>query len=135
MEAEGTRSKAESKSSNSNCDQLRHGMFEMMKKCRAGRGGFPDCSIGMEVMREARKVLGIMGKDESLITYVTDRPGHDYRYALDTRKIERELGWKPSVDVDEGLRKTIQWFRENEWWWRPLKEKLSSESKGFWEKK
>ncbi|MCL4475866.1 MAG: dTDP-glucose 4,6-dehydratase [Nitrospirae bacterium] len=81
-----------------------------------------------------RKVMEIMGKDESLITFVKDRPGHDYRYALDTSKIERELGWKPSVDIDNGLIKTVQWYRDNEWWWRPLKERLSSESKGFWEK-
>ena len=78
-----------------------------------------------------RKVLEIMGKDESLITYVQDRPGHDYRYALDTSKIERELGWKPSVDIDAGLRRTIRWFRENEWWWRPLRERLQSEGAGF----
>lgn len=82
----------------------------------------------------AKKVLELMGKDEGFITYVTDRPGHDYRYALDTSKIERELGWKPSVDIDSGLIKTVQWYRDNEWWWWPLKERLSSESKGFWEK-
>ena len=82
-----------------------------------------------------RKVMEIMGKDKSLITFVKDRPGHDYRYALDTSKIERELGWKPSVDMDTGLGRTIQWYRDNEWWWRPLKEGLASESKGFWEGK
>jgi dTDP-glucose 4,6-dehydratase len=82
-----------------------------------------------------RKVVEIMGKDESLITFVKDRPGHDYRYALDTSKIERELGWKPSLDMDSYLRKTIQWYRDNGWWWRPLKERLSAESKGFWEGK
>ncbi len=76
-----------------------------------------------------RKVLEVMGKDEALITFVKDRPGHDYRYALDTSKIEMELGWKPSVDIDDGLIKTVQWYRDNEWWWRPLKERLSSESK------
>jgi len=82
-----------------------------------------------------RKVLEIMGKDEALITFVKDRPGHDYRYALDNSKIERDLGWKPSTDIEAGLAKTVDWYRNNEWWWRPLKEKLSSESRGFWEKK
>lgn len=82
-----------------------------------------------------KKVLELMGKDETSITFVKDRPGHDYRYALDTSKIERELGWKPSVDIETGLRKTIDWYRSNEWWWRPLKERLSDESKGFWTKK
>ena len=80
----------------------------------------------------AKKVLDLMGKDESHITFVKDRPGHDYRYALDSSKIGRELGWKASVDNETGLRKTIQWYRDNQWWWKPLKERLSSESSGFW---
>jgi dTDP-glucose 4,6-dehydratase len=82
-----------------------------------------------------RKVLALLGKDDSHITFVKDRPGHDYRYALDNAKIGRELGWKPAVDLDKGLQKTIQWYRDNEWWWRPLKERLSAESLGFWENK
>jgi dTDP-glucose 4,6-dehydratase len=77
----------------------------------------------------------MMGKDERAITYVADRPGHDYRYALDNSKIERQLGWKPSMDIEKGLEATIRWYRENEWWWKPLKERLSSESRGFWETK
>lgn len=83
----------------------------------------------------ARKVLEMMGRDERAITYVADRPGHDYRYALDNSKIERELGWKPSMDLEKGLEATILWYRENGWWWKPLKQRLSSESKGFWETK
>ncbi len=81
-----------------------------------------------------RNVLRIMGKDESLITFVKDRPGHDYRYALDISKIGRELGWKPSVSIDEGLQRTVKWYKDNEWWWRSLKDRLTSESKGFWSK-
>lgn len=80
----------------------------------------------------AREVLNIMGKDESYITFVKDRPGHDFRYALDNAKIASELGWRPLVKIKERLEKTIQWYQENEWWWKPLKERLSSESKGFW---
>lgn len=82
-----------------------------------------------------KKVLEVMGKDRTSITFVKDRPGHDYRYALDTSKIERELGWKPSVDIVTGLMKAIGWYKDNEWWWRPLKERLTFESKGFWENK
>ena len=52
----------------------------------------------------------------SLITYVTDRPGHDRRYAIDASKIERELGWKPSETFETGIRKTIQWYLENQNW-------------------
>ena len=66
-----------------------------------------------------------------LITYVTDRPGHDMRYAIDASKIERELGWGPNVTVEEGLRKTVQWYLDNEWWWRPLRERGASNRVGL----
>lgn len=54
------------------------------------------------------------------ITFVTDRPGHDLRYAIDPTRIRTELGWRPSVTVEEGLRRTVQWYLDNEAWWRPL---------------
>jgi len=54
------------------------------------------------------------------ITFVTDRPGHDARYAIDPTRIATELGWRPSVTVEEGLRRTVEWYLENEDWWRPL---------------
>ena len=54
------------------------------------------------------------------ITFVTDRPGHDARYAIDPSRIRAELGWRPSVTVEEGLEKTVQWYLDNEAWWRPL---------------
>lgn len=55
-----------------------------------------------------------------LISFVTDRPGHDMRYAIDATRISEELGWRPSVTVEEGLRKTVQWYLDHEDWWRPL---------------
>ena len=58
-----------------------------------------------------------------LITFVKDRPGHDLRYAIDPSKIERELGWKPLETFDTGIRKTVQWYLDNAWWWRPIREK------------
>lgn len=57
---------------------------------------------------------------KDLITFVTDRPGHDRRYAINATKIETELGWTPSISFDEGFDQTISWYLENEWWWRPL---------------
>ena len=54
------------------------------------------------------------------ITFVTDRPGHDARYAIDPSRIRTELGWRPSVTVEEGLAKTVQWYLDNEDWWRAL---------------
>jgi len=55
-----------------------------------------------------------------LITFVTDRPGHDARYAIDPTRIQQELGWRPSVTLDEGLRRTIRWYLDNQAWWQPL---------------
>jgi len=64
----------------------------------------------------AERVLRATGKTESLLSHVKDRPGHDRRYALSCEKIERELGWKPSISLDDGLRKTIEWYRINTEW-------------------
>ena len=61
-----------------------------------------------------------MGPYADLITFVTDRPGHDARYAIDPSRIRNELGWRPSVTVEEGLEKTVLWYLENEAWWSPL---------------
>jgi dTDP-glucose 4,6-dehydratase len=69
------------------------------------------------------------------IEFVTDRPGHDLRYSVDTTKIRTELGWKPQHTLDEALDATIAWYRENEWWWRPLKEKGASERQGLVDRK
>ena len=63
------------------------------------------------------------GKYEELITYVTDRPGHDLRYAIDPAKLMDSLGWKPQENFDTGIRKTVEWYLNNEWWWKPIREK------------
>ncbi len=68
----------------------------------------------------ARKILDLLGKPHSLITHVVDRAGHDRRYALDINKL-LALGWKPSHTFDQALEKTVRWFVDNEWWWRPIK--------------
>ena len=57
-----------------------------------------------------------VGTSEKLITYVTDRPGHDFRYAIDSSKINKELGWKPSLQFEEGIEKTVAWYLENQEW-------------------
>jgi len=67
------------------------------------------------------RILTLTGRNESLIKRVADRPGHDRRYSLDTTKLGR-LGWAPQQDFAEGLAATVAWYRENEWWWRPIKE-------------
>lgn len=68
-----------------------------------------------------RNILTIMGKDESHIEYVTDRPGHDRRYAVDWTKIQTELGWKPENDFNTWLTTTIHWYEKNEDWWKRVK--------------
>jgi len=57
---------------------------------------------------------------ESLITYVADRPGHDLRYAIDPSKLMNDLGWRPEENFETGIRKTVQWYLGNEWWWGPI---------------
>ena len=68
-----------------------------------------------------KAILKIMNKSEDIIKYVEDRPGHDYRYALNNKKIRNELGWNPKISFYKGLRKTINWYQNNEKWWKILK--------------
>ena len=67
------------------------------------------------------RILEAMGADQSSIEHVEDRKGHDLRYSVDWTKIKRELGYEPQVKFEDGLKETIQWYRENEAWWKPLK--------------
>ena len=69
-----------------------------------------------ENLAMAKRLLRVMGKPRTLLNYVKDRPGHDRRYALDCKKIETELGWKPAIPLDEGLRQTINWYKRNGEW-------------------
>lgn len=66
-------------------------------------------------------ILEKLGKSKSMISFVPDRLGHDWRYAIDSSKLQRELGWKPIYSFTEGLEDTIDWYRKNEQWWKPLK--------------
>jgi len=68
-----------------------------------------------------RRILQLLGKPESLIRHVADRPGHDRRYSLDMSKLQ-SLGWNPRVAFEQGLAETVAWYQQNEWWWRPIKE-------------
>lgn len=69
----------------------------------------------------AKIILDEFGKDENSITKVADRKGHDLRYAIDITKIKEELGWKPQVTFEEGIKKTLDWYRNNQSWWKKLK--------------
>ena len=85
----------------------------------------------IEVVREICRNLDSLrprasGSYADLITFVKDRPGHDLRYSIDPSKLERELGWKAAESFETGIRSTVEWYLENEWWWRPIREKKYS---------
>ena len=91
---------------------------------KAAAGEVYNIGGGNEVMNVdlTTRILAALGKPASLIKPVTDRPGHDRRYCLDTTKL-RGLGWAPQIQFEDGLRDTVDWYRRNEWWWRPIKER------------
>jgi len=70
---------------------------------------------------------------EQLIDFVTDRPGHDARYAIDASKLENDLGWRARENFDTGIEKTVQWYLDNEWWWQPLRRNYSGQRLGLLE--
>lgn len=78
-----------------------------------------------------KTILRELGKPEELIQYVTDRPGHDMRYAIDPTKIKNDLGWEPTTTFDEGIKKTIQWYLDNKSWWENI---ISGEYQNYYEK-
>ena len=78
-----------------------------------------------------KTVLSELNKPESLISYVTDRPGHDRRYAIDPTKIHNELGWLPATTFDEGIKKTVRWYLDNRTWWENI---ISGEYADYYEK-
>jgi dTDP-glucose 4,6-dehydratase len=71
----------------------------------------------------AETILELMGAPPDLLQFVADRPGHDRRYAIDASRIKADLGWEPAVTFEEGMARTIDWYRANEAWWRPIKER------------
>jgi dTDP-glucose 4,6-dehydratase len=79
--------------------------------------GGPDECANLEVVR---RILALCGRDESLIEFVPDRPGHDRRYSLASDRV-RSLGWSPQVHFDQGLERTVDWYRDNAWWWEPIR--------------
>ncbi len=91
---------------------LEHGQPGQVYNC----GGPDEC----ENLAVVKRILQLTGGDESLIEYVTDRPGHDRRYSLSSDKLA-ELGWQARTHFDEGLARTVDWYRQNRWWWEPIR--------------
>ncbi|MGC8466436.1 MAG: dTDP-glucose 4,6-dehydratase [Acidimicrobiales bacterium] len=79
-------------------------------------------------------VLTVLDKPASLKTIVPDRPSHDRRYLLDSSKIRRELGWEPAMGFEAGIVETVRWYRDNRWWWEPLKGRAPIVEGGSWER-
>jgi dTDP-glucose 4,6-dehydratase len=105
-----------------------HAVLERGRPGEAYNVGGPDECENIEVVR---RILELTGRDESLIEYVRDRLGHDRRYSLSSDKIRAELGWEAEVHFHEGLARTVDWYRDNEAWWAPIR---SGEYREYYER-
>lgn len=107
-------------------------VLKVLENGKAGEvyniGGTKEAEIPNKLV--AQKILEVIGKPLSLIKYVKDRPGHDFRYSVNSSKIKNELGWAPKINFEEGLTETINWYMENKEWWRKIK---SSEYQKYYE--
>ena len=104
-----------------------HAVLEGGRPGEAYNVGGPDECENIEVVR---RIIELTGGDESLIEYVKDRPGHDRRYSLASDKIRSELGWEAQVRFADGLARTVDWYRDNEPWWEPIR---SGEYRAYYE--
>jgi len=102
-----------------------------LEKAKPGSIYNVSSGVSQPNLKIVRTIVQFLGKPDSLIQYVKDRPGHDRRYALDSSKIQRELGWNPVVSFEEGIRKTIEWYRSNSEW---LDHARSGEYRNYYER-
>jgi dTDP-glucose 4,6-dehydratase len=105
-----------------------HAVLEGGRPGEAYNVGGPDECENIDVVR---RILELTGRDESLIEHVTDRPGHDRRYSLSSDKLRSELGWEAGVRFEDGLARTVDWYRDNEAWWAAIR---SGEYREYYEK-
>jgi dTDP-glucose 4,6-dehydratase len=111
-------------------EDFARGIGHALEQGRPGEAytiGGPDERPNIEVVR---RIVALTGADEALVEHVPDRPGHDRRYSLRSDRI-RALGWEPRVRFDEGLERTVAWYRENAWWWEPIR---SGEYRAYYER-
>jgi dTDP-glucose 4,6-dehydratase len=95
----------------------------VLERGRVGETYNVGSGVEKSIEEIADAVLELTGKPESLKTIVPDRPGHDRRYLLDSSKLRHELGWKPDIAFEDGMRETVEWYGANRAWWEPLKER------------
>ncbi|MEO2069354.1 MAG: dTDP-glucose 4,6-dehydratase [Desulfurobacteriaceae bacterium] len=105
-------------------------IFEIIKKGKAGEIYNIGSGEERQNIEVVKVILSILGKPESLITFVEDRPGHDFRYSLSIEKIEKEIGWKAKINFEEGIEKTVKWYLENLDWAKRKVEEL----RDYWKK-
>ncbi|MBT3230665.1 dTDP-glucose 4,6-dehydratase [Candidatus Uhrbacteria bacterium] len=98
------------------------GILSILEKGQIGHTYMMGGDAELTIADTARAVIKAMGAHEEMLKFTQDRPGQDRRYAIDYTKINSELGWKPEVTFEQGLQQMIQWYRENENWWRPIKQ-------------
>jgi dTDP-glucose 4,6-dehydratase len=98
------------------------GVLAILEKGVAGETYMMGGDCEMTIIDTAHSLLRVMGLSDDVLEHVYDRPGQDRRYAISFGKIEDELGWRPQIQFDEGLRTMVEWYRKNEHWWRPIKQ-------------
>ena len=98
-------------------------VLDVLEKGVSGRVYNIGANNELSNLELAKMLLRILGRPESLLTFVKDRPGHDWRYAIDSSRIQTELGWRPRYPLEEGLRQTIEWYQENQAWWKEILER------------
>ena len=103
---------------NDHCD----GIMNVLMKGKSGESYNMSANNEVDNLTIIKKILSLMDKSPNMIEFVEDRPGHDFRYSLDSLKIKRELGWTPKTNFEEGLNKTIEWYFSNRNWWKDISE-------------
>ena len=95
-------------------------MFNVLNNGKAGESYNISADNEISNISIVKKILALMNKSEDLMEFVEDRPGHDFRYSMDSSKIRSELGWKNKVKFDDGLKKTVNWYLSNNDWWKNI---------------
>lgn len=101
------------------CDAI----LKVLKEGKKGESYNISANNEIDNLTIIKKILSVIGKSADMITFVDDRPGHDFRYSLDSKKIRKELEWKEKINFEEGINKTINWYLENKKWWETIPEK------------
>jgi len=97
-------------------------IYSVLKNGKSGKSYNISSNNEIDNLTIVKKIFSIMGKSEDLIEFVDDRPGHDFRYSMNSDKLRNELNWKPKINFDEGLKNTIDWYLSNPQWWKNLSE-------------